>query len=139
MALALVAATATAYAYQYFSAVELKAQLADRVDTKVKVVDRLIKVWEFQGSDGYIRFDTKQFRCVVPTSKTEAIAYLRKVEKGLKAGDAEPPLLALYGKVSREPVFGPVRAGQSQGVVSEQILIVCDQIKRPRQRFWLED
>lgn len=125
--------------YRFFFAKDLAARIENEVGKGVKVVDVLAKIWESQEIDGWIRFDTEHFRCVVPAAETESIAYLREVQKALdEKRSAVPPLVAIYATVSREPLFGPTKGGESEGVASEEILLKADRIERPRERFWEE-
>ncbi|RME73228.1 MAG: hypothetical protein D6776_07425 [Planctomycetota bacterium] len=137
-ALLTVTAATAASAYRFFFADRLAEQLEQQVGTSVFVVDELVRVWSYQDVDGYVRFDTRRFRCAVPASATESIAYLREVQRRREQGDTTPPLLALFGKLARPPLWGPVLAGQEDGVASEQIVLVCDRIEKPRKRFFLE-
>jgi hypothetical protein len=125
--------------YQFFFAKDLAVHAEQNVGKGVKVVDELCKIWESQDVPGYIRFDTKYFRCAVPDTETESIAYLREVEKKHSAKESSiPPLVAVYGTLGREPLFGPVKGGAGAGVASEQILIKVDKVEKPRDRFWEE-
>jgi hypothetical protein len=49
-----------------------------------------------------------------------------------------PPLVAIYGTIGREPIFGPVKGGEDAGVASEEIIIKADKVEKPRERFWEE-
>ncbi len=140
LALALSGAAALAESsYRFFFAKDLAAKLESHVGQSVKVVDELAKIWESQEIEGHLRFDTAHFRCVVPTSATESIAYLREVQKAIEEKKARiPPLVAIYGAVSREPLFGEVKGGEDAGVASEAILLKADRIEKPRDRFWEE-
>ncbi len=114
------------------------AAVMRRIEDPSQVVDELVALWEFQDVDGYVRFDTRRFRCAVPAHATEAIAYLREVARRRREGDRRRPLLALYATVQRAPLWGRVAAGEAEGVASEQIVLVCDRIERPRWRFFEE-
>lgn len=125
--------------YQFFFPKSLASEAEKHVGKPVKVVDTLVKIWEAQEIEGYLRFDTLHFRCAVPASETESIAYLREVLKlRHERKDATPPLVAIYGTLAREPLFGPVKGGEEAGVASEEILIKVDKVERPRDRFWDE-
>jgi hypothetical protein len=137
-ALLLIVGATAASAYRYHYAEQLERNLEDRIGSQVMVVDELVRVWAFEDVSGYVRFDTRRFRCAVPASQTEAVAYLREVQSRQAEGYNEPPLVALFATAAREPIWGPVTGGQSQGVASEQILLICDRIERPRSRFWVE-
>lgn len=127
-----------AHAYSYFRAAELDRQIADRVGEEVMVVDRLVKIWSYQDVDGYLRFETERFRCAVANTETESIAILREIAKNRADGNPTPPLVALFGNVTRAPLWGEVKGGESDGVVSEQIVLVCDRIEVPRARFYVD-
>jgi hypothetical protein len=125
--------------HRFFFAKDLAADLENQVGKGVKVVDEFVKIWESQEIEGYLRFDTTHFRCAIPTDQTESIAYLREVQKTLEEGkSAIPPLVAVYGTVAREPLFGEVKGGADAGVASEHILIKVDKVEKPRERFWDE-
>ncbi len=139
LAAAPVALADGATSYRFFFPQDLFAHREEFVGTGVKVVDELCKIWEDQQVQGYLRFDTKYFRCAIPDTQTESIAYLREVQKAHAEGkDTTPPYVAVYGILGREPLFGPVAGGQDAGVASEEILIKVDKVEKPRQRFWDE-
>src|SRR5262249_31751624 len=139
--------TSTAAAYEYFFAEQLERQLPKMVGKQVKVVDKLVKVWEQQEVEGFIRFDTTRFRCAIPASETEGIAYMRELQKRgegqnenglIRGAGAAPPLIAVYGTVQRPAFWGKPREGKDSGVAEDQIVIVADKVEKPRQRFWDE-
>jgi hypothetical protein len=136
------ALSSTALAYQYFFAEELEASLAKQVGKQVKVVDKLVKIWEQQEVEGYLRFDTHYFRCAIPASETEGIAWLRELMKKQEGTDktpeAIPPLVAIYGTVQRPQFWGKPKEGKGEGVPEDQIMIVVDKVEKPRARFWEE-
>ena len=136
-----------AQAYSFFFAVELDRHLEKQVGEQVMVVDKLNRIWEHQEVDGYLRFDTERFRCAIPNTETDAIAYLREVQaartekvddEGKRTSDRTLPLIAIYGTVTREPLWGEVKGGEAEGVVSEQIVIIADKVEKPRARFFDE-
>lgn len=47
------------------------------------------------------------------------------------------PIVTVYGTVTRADFWGPVR-GKEQGVATEQITIVVDQVEQPRRRWYEE-
>jgi len=135
----LLATASTAFAYRFFLVSDLAREAEQHVGTKIKVVDTLVKIWQEQELKDYLRFDTTQFRCAVPTSETESIAYIREVLKNHDERKVTiPPLVAIYGTLSRAPLWGRVAGGEEQGVASEQIVIIVDRVERPRDRFWEE-
>lgn len=139
LAVALGGAALAETSYQFFFAKDLADHVEKHLGKGVKVVDTLVKVWEAQDVPGYLRFDTLHFRCAVPDTETESIAYLREVMKAREEKkQSVPPLVAVYGTLGREPLFGPVKGGADAGVGSEQILIKVDKVEKPRQRFWEE-
>ena len=99
--LLIVGTAGVASAYDYFFVDTLERQLDAHVDRKVMVVDKLVSIWEYQDVDGHLRFDTEHFRCAIPHTATDSIAYLREVAEKRKQGDVTPPLLALFGEVKR--------------------------------------
>ena len=114
IALCLVATvlTSSALAYQFFFAKDLEKTLAQQVGKQVKVVDKLVKIYESQEVQGYIKFDTYRFRCLIPQSETEGIAYLRELLKNQEGGegkspDGREPLVAIYGTVANGSKFWP--------------------------------
>jgi hypothetical protein len=137
--LALADGDAASPSYRFFFPQDLAQKQEEFVGTGVKVVDELCKIWEDQQVEGYLRFDTKFFRCAVPTTDTEGIALLREVQKTHDdKSDSTPPLVAVYGILGRAELFGPVKDGKDAGVASEEILIKVDKIEKPRKRFWDE-
>lgn len=126
------------YGYDYFGAAELEREIEARKGQKVMVVDTLVRIWKDQDVNGYLRFDTERFRCAVPNTQTEAIAYLRELAKKREEGDRTPALVALFATVERAPLWGEVKGGQEDGVESEQILLICDRVEQPRGRFFEE-
>jgi hypothetical protein len=125
--------------YRFFFPQDLAQKQEEFVGTGVKVVDELCKIWEDQQVQGYLRFDTKYFRCAVPDTDTEGIALLREIQKTHdEKTDSTPPLVAVYGILGKEELFGPVKDGKDAGVASEHILIKVDKIEKPRKRFWDE-
>jgi hypothetical protein len=132
----------TAFAYQFFLAADLEKDMAKHVGKQVKVVDKLLKIWENQELEGYLKFDTEKFRCAIPTSETEGIAYLRELMKNQdgvdKTPDATPPLVAIYGTVQRPTFWGKPKEGKEAGIDEDQLMIVVDKVERPRDRFWEE-
>jgi hypothetical protein len=139
-ALALVCAVAgSAYAYNHYMSRHLARELQDRVGERISVVDKVVKEWTLQESHGYLRFDTERFRCAIPSSDFNSIAVPRDVIERRRRGDRTLPLVHMFGVVSREPIFGRVAGGKEDGVASEQILILCDRVEKPRGRFFDED
>lgn len=143
LGLALVLSVATpALAYQFFLVKELEAKLPDQVNKQIKVVDKLVKIWEYQEVEGYLRFDTHHFRCAIPASETEGIAYLRelmKAQEGVdKTPDATPPLIAIYGTVRQPDFWGKAHEGRDKGIPMDQYTIVADKVEKPRARFFEE-
>ena len=144
-----VAATAVAADYQFFLSKDLRATLKQQVGKSVKVVDKLIRVWEYQKDGAPIRFDTIRFRCSIPAADSEGIAYLRELmanqearqgQGGLKTPDATPPLVCLYGRVIPNPLWGEGKGGQSgvAGQEEDEIIIDVEKVEKPRQRFFDE-
>ncbi|GIW71209.1 MAG: hypothetical protein KatS3mg102_0751 [Planctomycetota bacterium] len=131
-------AAGSASGYRFFFADRLAESLEQHVGSRVKVVDELVEIWDYQDVQGYLRFDTRRFRCAVPNHRTEDIALLREIARRRAEGAVEPPLIAIYGTVSREPLWGRVAAGEGAGVASETIVLLADRIERPRRRFFLE-
>lgn len=148
--------------YRYMSREKLKAEIKDWVGKGVTCVDRLVMLYDRE-QQGYIRFDTRYFRCAIKSSDPTA-ALLKKAyanaTKGFKdltkklEEEKDPakrrellwevhkrwkdkPLVKLYGKVDRPKLFGDVK-GESNGVVSELIIIMCDRVEKPRKRFYDE-
>jgi hypothetical protein len=88
-------------------------------------------------AEKYYKFDTYLFRCVVPKSLRESVAYVRYVNQ-IKN---EKRLLMIWGRVEKIPLFLPVDneyGAQEAGTKSEEIFIVCESIKRPRERYFEE-
>jgi hypothetical protein len=141
-ALFLGAALALAADYEFFLSNDLKASLPKQVGKAVKVVDRLVKIWEYQKEGESIRFDTEKFRCAIPASETESIAYLREVMKGQEGVDktpsTTPPLVCIYGTVTRSELWGKPKEGKEAGKEEDEIVIMTDKVEKPRQRFFDE-
>ncbi|HVY62364.1 MAG TPA: hypothetical protein VHF22_11960, partial [Planctomycetota bacterium] len=123
------------------------SSLPKQVGKAVKVVDRLVKIWDYQKEGESIRFDTELFRCAIPASETESIAYLREVMArqdakqegdGLKTPDTTPPLVCLYGNVARSELWGKPKDGKDAGRDEDEIVIMVDKVEKPRQRFFDE-
>ena len=136
------AGAAIAVDYEFFLSKELAASLPKHVGKAVKVVDRLVKIWEYQKEGESIRFDTELFRCAIPASETESIAYLRELMKGQegvdKTPDTTPPLICIYGTVTRSALWGRPKDGKEAGKDEDEILIATDKVEKPRQRFFDE-
>jgi hypothetical protein len=72
---------------------------------------------------------------VVPKELGEAVAYLRYTNRVKN----ERKLVMLWGKVEKIPLWYPVDntyGAVEAGTRSEQILLVCDKIARPRPRYF---
>ena len=125
--------------YRFFFPQDLAEKQDEFVGTGVMVVDELCKIWESQETEGLLRFDTKYFRCAVPNTESESVALLREVQKNHdEKKDSTPPLVAVFGTVSRQALFGPVKGGKDEGVASEHVVIMVDRCEKPRKRFWDE-
>ncbi len=145
LAAALVLALATpALAYQFFLVKDLEASLPQQVGKQIKVVDKLVKVWEYQEVEGYIRFDTHHFRCAIPATETEGIAFLRELLKAQEGAEgkspvATPPLVAILGTVKQPDFWGKPVEGRDKGIPEDQYTIVADKVEQPRARFFEEE
>ena len=143
LALALVATvlTSSAFAYQFFFAKELEKTLPEHVGKQVKVVDKLVKIYEHQEIEGFFKFDTYRFRCVIPASETEGIAFLRELlakQEGAdgQSPDGREPLVAIYGTVTNGSKFwSPGGKEPGAGTAEDQIVIAADRVEKPRDRF----
>ena len=137
IALIILATTASAYAYRYFSREDLARDLAKVVGQKVKVVDEVEEIWDYQEVDGYLRFDTVYFRCIISKKHTESIALLRNIHSRKDKKKIVKKIIAVYGTVERPEFWGEVK-GKEEGVCSEEIVIVVDKVEIPRKRYFKE-
>ncbi len=134
-----VSLTGAVWAYDYFDREDLADKLEKNIGTKVRVVDEIVSVYaDNQDIDGYFKFDTLHFRCIIADDKTDAIDYVKKTGTEKKKGARRTKrLVTIQGTVGRPDVYGEVK-GKDSGVVSEQILIVVDTAKKPRARYYRE-
>lgn len=125
--------------YEYFDRDDLADKLEKQVGTKVRVVDEIISIYaDNQDIDGYYKFDTLHFRCLIPNDQTDAIDYVKKTGALEKEGSRRVKrLVVIDGTVDRPHVYGDVK-GTESGVESEQIMIVVDTAKKPRPRYYRE-
>lgn len=85
----------------------------------------------------YYKFETYNFRCLVPRDLIDSVAYVRYANRVKN----ERRLLMIWGKVARLPVYLPIDntyGARDYGVEPEDIFIVVHQVKRPRPRFFEE-
>ncbi|RME86766.1 MAG: hypothetical protein D6785_02835 [Planctomycetota bacterium] len=129
---------------------------------KVKIVDELVKIWKIQELDGgWVRFDTKYFRCIIQRSnssrdpktgyprgydlvrqvyeyqkKFKSAKKIKKTLKDPKKAWLHYGLLAIYGKVVYSNKWGEVGSGKDEGVKPEVLVIEVDEVRVPRSRFY---
>lgn len=70
-------------------------------------------------------------------SETDAQNRRRDLHWQLYKVWSNKPIVTIYGTVARADLWGPVR-GKDQGVATEQISIVVDQVEQPRRRWYEE-
>lgn len=128
-----------AWAYKYWDREELAADLAGQVGEKVKVVDEIVSIYpDKQTIEGYFKFGTVHFRCLIPNDKSESIDYVKKTAtERLEGSRRTKRLVVLEATVERREVYGGV-GGKDAGVSSEAIFLVVDKASRPRARYYRE-
>ena len=125
------------HASDYWTREALAEDLKNQVGEEVKFVDEIISVYEDrQNFPNHFKFDTLHFRCLIPSSDTEAIDLVKEIASERTRGARRTKrLITLEGKVDRTQVYGKVKG---DGVVSETIFILVDTAKRPRARYYRE-
>ena len=129
--------TSAVWAYEYHGREDLSDKLEKKVGKQVKVIDEIISIYpDTQNVDGYFKFDTLYFRCLIPNDKTEAIDYVKETGTLTKKGSRRVKrLVTIEGTVERREVYGEVK-GKEAGVESEQIVLIVDSAKKPRARYY---
>ena len=134
-----VSLTSAVWAYEYFDRDNLADKLETKVGTKVTVVDEIVSIYpETQNVDGYYKFDTLHFRCLIPSGESDSIEYVKTTGAERKKGARRVKrLVSIQGTVERREVYGEVK-GKGSGVESEQVVIIVDTAKKPRARYYDE-
>lgn len=135
----LLSMSGSAWAYRYWEREALAKDIENQVGEKVRVIDEVISIHpEKQTIPGYFKFDTVNFRCLIPKANSDAIDYVKKVATDRPDGSRRTKrIVALDARVEREEVYGRV-GGKDGGVRSEVIFLVVDRAFRPRARYFRE-
>jgi len=151
--------------YTFVQVWRLERDLEKWVGKKVTFTDKLA-VFYPKAKAGHVFFDTVHFACALPAGDSDGSQYLkdlhakaltaysdlRKEMETAKGDEARSrvvwkiykrwknkPIVTCFGTVSRKKIWGEVNPdAEGSGVVSERIIIVCDRVEKPRQRWYDE-
>ncbi len=122
--------------YRYFDREDLFREREKWVGTGAVVTDVLMKVWEHQEVKGYLKFETRYFRCAVKAD-SEAAEMIKQLAEQLDDGGKGKRLVTVWGLVDRPEFWGEV-SNQDEGVDTETIWIVADNVTKPREHHFLD-